>query len=429
MDPMDPCPSGEEILRWSAGHYTGSERDLIIGAHVARCLGPCSEYLDVAHMVMTDVTEAMSGDVPEESSQDTENLARVLEVSKRMDRSTADIFDAPSSGWGSQLALAEDRQNLHFLYRVADRAVYLADEKPEEIKSFVEERLIPLVLTVADDPDRARVLALAGLAVGIALRTLGDHIGALAAYEQGHRALGPETVAEEHHRLELARGASLRRLKRYDEARAVLKLALRGFRTWGIEGQGRALWQLSNVASEMGDSRQAFHLAWAARRQLLSEGNTLEATVMLQTAAVALMNLGRRAPARRLLAALQGDVTIQSNPYQRARLFWNRAQLATLDDEPERATDLLGRAAEAFSDAGAVLDAAGALLDLAAVHGATGDHAAQANAASRAAAILSHVPGQEPELAVAMAELLDALRTGAAIEQATHRVRELLRRR
>lgn len=427
-EPVTPCPSPEEILRWVAGHFEGTPRGVEINLHVAECPDLCGEYVRASSVIIQAVLQSKGVSASTTAvAAERKTLPELIHQAKAREQDAERIFAGEPATWWEQLTQHPEHHDPDFLWYVADKAVYYADEKPAEMRGFVAA--MTKMMKGLPRESRARTVnAQLALAEGVALRTQGDHVGALQCYAHAERELPDSGLQPEHPFINLARAASLRRLNQLDEARRVLDLSRRGFAALGMRGESKALWQLANLAYEAGDPRTAFRMAHQAHRLRVTEGNEAEAAILRQVLAVSLLALKRPRPARRILDELQINTHIARNPYEQARLLWNRAHLLSVEGDATGAATLLERAAHDFGAAGAALDAARAELDLAHLAGRQNDIARQGAAATRAAAILGALPGQAANYLSALAELRQAIQAGAAVAGAVAKLREQLRR-
>lgn len=426
------CPRPDEIYLWASGHDRDTPRGLAISRHLLSCVR-CGAYLNTSLAIIDDVSAALSMEEDEVTTPVDDEKWRAFtrgahERVRRAEHDASALFEGAPESWPERLMSHSRRSKLDFLYHVAQTAVLYADEKPAAVIALVPS-LVDLVAQATQPVYRASgARALIALAEGAAEAAQGDYVRALQCYARGEQDLIEPALQIEHPYLVLARAAALRHLKRFDEARTACELARQSFARCGIRGEGKALWQLANIAWETGQARQSFRLGCQAHRRLLAERNADEATVMLQIVAMALLELRRPRPARRILEYLESNGTILGRAHQYARVLWTKANLAALEGDEAAAMKLLEDASARFATHGALLDAARSQLDLAHVAGQAGDLSRQVHAATKAAEILGALPGQQPEWANAIALLREALEHGAAMAQAVSAARSRLGR-
>lgn len=423
------CPTSEEILRWSAGHYVTLPRHEEIEAHLAGCPS-CGVDLTIAVGVGVWIAEEAAKTITEAelavaSPPPPHLVARIVQQRGEAIR----LFGKPPTAWRLDLLSHRDAHDSSFLWQLADQAIPHAISQPDNMLAF-----LPVVRGLVENlpqtfgSGRNDTLALLALVEGVAYRTKGEHVAALKSYAEGERQIDERALSHEYARLNLARASSLRYLDRLDEAEHVLILAAQGFaRLTDTGGEAKAVWELANIAYQRGDAAAAVPLAERAHATFLELGDHLQASIVRLALFGFLVAVPDVARARERLAELQSDVNIQGNPQQAARLRWLSARLAATEGDHGRALLLIQAAAEDFARADAPWLAASALIDAASLAGEMGNLDLRTEAASRAVALLSAIPGQTTDRIRAIAELQDALRTGARIAETLAAVHKHLR--
>ncbi|MFN7971309.1 MAG: hypothetical protein U0166_03015 [Acidobacteriota bacterium] len=403
-------------MYWVAGRLSSAEASEI-AAHVTSCRRSCPEHEAICAAIADEVRSRPQHYRPNVRA----GVEQTVRDIKAIDAEARRLETLPPARWADAFRGHPYATDLDFLFGLAEHAAYFADEHPEAVRAFAAEiSSAAESLTVVDDPEcRAQVRGLVALAEGVTWRTEGDHVAALAAYAKGETALKDYEVSEKD-RLRLARGQSLRRLGRFDEAAALANEILDGPNLVYMGFEAKALWFLATIAWEAGKSRDALRYASQARRCFLEEGDRAQASIVLLVAVAALVDLGRLRVAGKILSSLEREVAVQQNPYMRGRFLWNRARVVAAQGDVERSRALMDEAIKTFSDAGAVLESAGVLLDRAEAAGTMGDVAEQVHAATAAIAILERIPGHrlDPDFSTGLGHLRDAIAKGVAVTDA-----------
>lgn len=411
---------------WTSGQFAGSAVYDAIEAHLAACPS-CGVDLDISHGLCDWVTSAM-----EDPGIDAAPAGRFPPIPRdhELRVEAARLMAGPASSWLDALDRHPSRQDPSFLFHLADRVLYLADESPSEILAVVPllRRRVDLVRDDATAPQLEGIAPLLALALGVAHRTTGDHAAALEAYAEGEIFIDERPTSREYARLLLARAESCRALHRLDDARWALQMARQVFgRLTDARGEAKALWQLAHVEWQAGDAREAFLLARSAHDRFRRLDDEEQLPQVLQVVALALIGLGRLRPAERLLLRLLDDDRIASRPVEVARVRWKLGEVRALRGEIDEGLGMIEAASDAFLAAGSIRAAASALLDVAHFAGRAGKVPRQTTAAAGALRLLEGMAATEVEAAIGAAELGEALRTGLRLAEALASARNLFR--
>jgi len=420
------------ILRWTVGHFVNTPRHDEIEVHLAGCAA-CGLDLDISlgicdvvtgEQVEVDRQEGRSDPMDDRDRETAQNLFR-------LQKEAHSLLAGASDSWGTKLLEHPDREAGTFLWQIADRTVWYADEDPAAVVAFVK-LVRPLVEALpggfGNDCHFRASMALLGLAEGVALRTRGEHVAALGTYDQSERYLTERALSTEYARLNLARAVSFCYLDRLDEADYHLQLARQGFaRLSDMDGEAKTCWELGSVLYQKNEPDRALMYIDRAIEGFSTLGDDVQASRACLAKLGFLIAADQSDSAHQLVDQLTDDSGIHNNPYEQARFHWLRGRLAALDGEAVVAVHLLRDASRRLKDAGAIVPAAWAMLDLAHVAGSEGDFAVQGDAA-REAVILLQTTEQQGDLARGVAELHAALRSGVRIAEALAELRKHLRR-
>lgn len=429
-------PSEEAILRWAAGQFDGTDGYHDIEVHLAACTSDCSEYLTIASAI-ADSVEAQHRDDPT-AAHLRRRITRPLlgTVDDLLRQQLERLLDAQTQEWLPRVRANIRGADPAFLLAAADRALYLADERPTEVLGILDEiangvyaAMEQRVLESKTLPELMLIHSMVELAEGVAHRTLGDHLRALESFHVAENDIECRPLSAQYGRICAARAASLRVLERHEEAWHNLVVAGQVFQRVGVrhvDGLAKVLNEMANVAQQMGQPKRAFALGRRAARMFGEAGQALPGWVALHAALAALITLRRPSPAQRLLHHLEDQ--LGHNPRWAARLRWKRGQIAALRGDLHESLAILEDAAGQLAELGSPTAAAQALLDVSHVAHECGDVSQQLDAAARAAALLSRIPGHPLDLTAAIERLRDAIRTGVGVAELVRQVSDRLER-